>query len=73
MSFFVASDVAPNVYNKPCIHGGDYYLSMRLFKFETLDKVQARPFASTCKLKNLKIVRNGHQHTNTTKDEEYFE
>ena len=46
---------------------------MRLFKFETLDKVQARPFASTCKLKNSKIVRNGHQHTNTTEDEEYFE
>ena len=33
VSFFVASDVVPNVYNKP----EDYYLSMRSFKFETLE------------------------------------
>ena len=39
VSFFVAPDAGPNVYNKPCIYGGDHYLSMRLFKFETLDKV----------------------------------
>ena len=50
------------------INPGDYYLSMRLFKFETL----ARAFASTCKIENLKIVRNGHQHTKTTEDEEVF-
>ena len=37
--FFVASDAVSNVYNKPCMYGGDYYLSMRSFKFETLDKV----------------------------------
>ena len=45
---------------------------MRLFKFETLEKVQARAFASTCKIENSKIVRNGHQHTKTTEDEEVF-
>ena len=36
VSFFVVWDV---VYNKPRIYGGDYYLSKRLIKFETLDKV----------------------------------
>ena len=50
------------------IHPGDYYLSMRLFKFEAL----ARAFATTCKIENLKIVRNAHQHTKTTEDEEVF-
>ena len=54
------------------INLGDHYLSMRLFKFETLEKVQARAFASTCKIENLKIVRNGHQHTKTTENEEVF-
>ena len=39
VSFFVASDVVPNVYNKRCIYGGDYYFSMRLFQFERLHKV----------------------------------
>ena len=39
VSLFVASDVVPNVYNKPWIYGGYYYLPMRLFKFETLDEV----------------------------------
>ena len=33
---------------------------------------EARAFASTCKLENLKIVRNGHQNTKTTEDEEVF-
>ena len=46
------------------------YLLMRLFKFETLEKVLARAFASTCKLENSKGVRNEHQHTKTTEDEE---
>ena len=69
---FISSDAVPYVYNKPCIYGGDYYLSMRLFRFETLDKVEARVFASTCRLEDLKIVRNGHQHTKTTEDEEVF-
>ena len=32
--FFVASDVAPILYNKPCICTGDQYLWKRLFKFE---------------------------------------
>ena len=50
---FVSSDVVPNVYNKSFTHGGDYYLSMRLFKFEILDKVQAGAFARTCNLENL--------------------
>ena len=68
VSFIVASDIVPNVYNKPRIYGGDYYLSMRLMKFETLD----RAFTSTCKLENLKIARNGHQHTKITEDEEVF-
>ena len=36
--FFVTSDAVLHVYNEPWIYGGDYYLSMRLFKFETLDK-----------------------------------
>ena len=39
VSLFVAPDVVPNVYNKPWIYGGYYYLPMRLFKFETLDEV----------------------------------
>ena len=39
VSLFVAPDVVPNVYNKPWIYGGYYYLAMRLFKFETLDEV----------------------------------
>ena len=50
------------------INPGDYYLSMRLFKFETLH----RAFASTCKIENLKIVRNGHQYTKTAEDEKKF-
>ena len=54
------------------INPGDYYLSMSLFKFKTLEKVSARAFASTLKLEKLKIVRNEHQHTNTTEDEEVF-
>ena len=69
VSFFVVSDVVPNIYNKPCIYGGDHYLSRRLFKFEALVKVEARAFANMCKLENLKIVRNGHQHKKTTEDE----
>ena len=68
MSFIVASDIAPNVYNKPRIYGGDYYLSMRLMKFETLD----RAFTSTCKFEDLKIARNGHQHTKITEDEKVY-
>ena len=52
------------------INPRDYYLLMRLFKFETLEKVLARAFASTCKLENSKVVRNEHQHTKTTEDEE---
>ena len=38
VSFFVVSDVVPNVYDKPCIYG-ENNLSMKLFKFETFDKV----------------------------------
>ena len=38
VSFFVASDVVPNVHKKPRIYGGNNF-SMRLLKFETLDKV----------------------------------
>ena len=38
VSFFVELHVVHNVYNKPCIYTGDYYLSMR-FKFETLESV----------------------------------
>ena len=63
---FVASDVVL----MSTIKSGDYYLSMRLFKFRTLEKVKARAFASTCKLENLKIVRNGHQHTQKTENKE---
>ena len=54
------------------INPGDYYVSVRLFKFETLEKVQAGAFTSTCKLENLKIVRNEHRHTKTTDDEAVF-
>ena len=41
------------------VNRGDYYLSMRLFKFETNEKVQAKAFTSTCKLENLNIVIDG--------------
>ena len=45
---------------------------MRLFRFETLEKMWARAFASTCKLQNLQVVRNEHRHKKTTEDEEAF-
>ena len=47
---------------------GDCYLSMRIFRSVTLQKLDARAFPSTCKLDNSNIVRDGYQHTKTTED-----
>ena len=47
---------------------GDCYLSMRIFRSVTLQKLYARAFPSTCKLDNSNIVRDGYQHTKTTED-----
>ena len=54
------------------INPGDLSFIEIIPVLNTWESVSVRAFASTCKLENSKIVRNGHQHTKATEDEELF-
>ena len=49
-----------------------YIHEINIFQKDYLDLKHLKKFSGDCKLEHLKIVRNGHQHTWTTENEEVF-